>query len=230
MPLPMSLRAALATVVLVAGASTAQPPDAPSARITIHATDVRLADAVALLEHAGATPLRPLWRDRLRDGLDPDALVTLDLDGATLTEALDRLLDQSTISPFPEDAPTWQRAATGAIQLGPRTRLNDYKRIEVYDLRELTHVVPDFDTVPEIDLQSVLQQRGGSGSIFRGPMDADEWTGGRGPAADQIRELVIAMVEPEQWRENGGDGAGLRLLGDLLVVTAPGYIHRQLAP
>ena len=224
MPPTTPLRAALGIFALASPSAHAATPS----RITVHADDVRQADAVAFLDHATTARLEPLWRDRTRDGLDPDALVSLHLENATLTDALDRLLEQTATTPFVEDAPTWQRTPAGAVQLGPRSRLNDHKRVVVDDLRDLTHIVPDFDAVPVLDLQSVLQQGSGSGSIFRDPSNAGEWTGEREPAAEEIRDLVLAMVEPVQWRTNGGDGADLRLLGDVLVVNAPGYVHRRL--
>ena len=96
---------------------------------------------------------------------------------------------------------------------------------------EIERYRPRFDDAPEFDLSSALQssQGGGGGSSpFQnsGGQDPDE------PLEDRVRKLIDLIettVEPEQWVSSGGEGASVTMFGNSLVVTAPDYIHRQIA-
>jgi hypothetical protein len=222
-----SLRAALASLLL--GSLTLGVPAlgaAEASRITIHADDVRLDDLVAFVENTTGLDLEPLWETSSRDGLDPSEPVSLHVDALTPLDALDRLLDAIETDGF--DTPTWQRRGN-AIQIGPRSRLNDFKHVVIYDLRDIAHVVPTFDDVPDIDLQSALQSSrgGGGGGLFREdntqrePTDPDT-------AIDDLLEIIRTMVEPDQWQDAGGDGAVMRRFQDVVIIRAPNYIHRQI--
>ena len=217
-----SLRAAVAALVFAIPALGA----ADATRITIHAHDVRLDDLVAFFENSAGLDLEPLWQTSTRDGLDPAEPVSLHIEALEPLDALDRMLEGVGTEDL--DAPTWQRRGN-AIQIGPRSRLNEYKHIVIYDLRDIAHVVPTFDDVPDIDLQSALQsgRGGGGGGILREdnaqrePTDPDA-------AIDELLEIIRTMVEPDQWQDAGGDGATMRRFQDVVIIRAPGYMHRQI--
>ena len=46
--------------------------------------------------------------------------------------------------------------------------------------------------------------------------------------AQTIINLIIQFVEPDQWRDNGGDGGSITFYQGALLVRAPDYMHRQL--
>ncbi len=68
---------------------------------------------------------------------------------------------------------------------------------------------------------------GGGGSIFDNPEDeADRRT--ELEKAQEVIDLIIDIVEPEAWVENGGDWASIRYYQGTLIVRAPDYIQRQI--
>lgn len=46
--------------------------------------------------------------------------------------------------------------------------------------------------------------------------------------ADELIDIVISSIEPDQWWDNGGLAASIRFYKGSLIVLAPPYVHRQV--
>ncbi len=200
--------------------------------ITVEFTDARLADVVKFVETFTGVVVRPMWADeRHAEGLDPEARVSVRIAEGTVIELIDDVLEQAS-DDFSEA--TWQVSERGELQIGPRARLNRYKEIVTYDINDLLFRIPDFTDAPELDIDAAMQQGGragggGGGSIIEDTEDGEDPDLGTNEAlSDELIRLIQTLVETEQWQENGGDGATVRFHEGVLVVRAPGYIHRQL--
>ncbi len=68
---------------------------------------------------------------------------------------------------------------------------------------------------------------GGGGSIFGDP---DEPPDRRTELekAQEVIDLIIEIVEPDEWVDNGGEAASIRYYQGTLIVRAPDYIQRQI--
>lgn len=244
-----SLRARLALAVLAAGvgacAAIAQtsPTEAPIPRaspaserpplerqITIQLSQAPLRDVLRFLELSANVRFAPMWTDSDHvEGLSPDTPVDIEARATPLLAVIEALLAQT--DPTMGGGSTWQMAEDGRIQIGPRSRLNAYRRVVVYDIRDLLFQVKDSREAATIDLQAALQASQGSGGstpALREPQDRQEAVPTRDPA-DELVELLTQFIEPEQWESNGGSGASYRVFQKGLVVRAPAYIHRQIA-
>jgi hypothetical protein len=196
--------------------------------ITINFQDQRLEDVIDFIGEMSGARIEPMWiDDRHPDGLDKDELITLQVQDVPLLTLLERVLEQAQ-SDFSEN--TWQLTKTGEIQAGPKERLNKYKRVEIYDINDLLLILPNYDEVPDLDLQSVLQsnQGGGGQSPFRDDQQQDLDLPTKQERAEEVEDLVLALVEPEQWLDNGGNGGSLRYWQGTLIVNAPDYMHRAM--
>lgn len=246
---------ALATIAGLAGAAAAQNAPAPGSTtttqqrilsripqrdtllrltrpITLDVQDQRLEDVIAFIETVTGADIEPMWLSADNpEGLDPDAQVTLTLSELPALTVIERVL--SSVQDDFGGGNTWQMSEdTGAIQIGPKVRLNRYKRTEMYDINDLLMEMPDYDEVPDIDLQNVLQGgQGGQGgqSPFR-----DDQTNEREPRltlderAREIEDLITELVQPEQWQRNGGEGAVMKHYRGVLIVRGADYIHREI--
>lgn len=199
-------------------------------RITVSLQQKRLEDVFAFVKAATGAKLEPLWTtDRKTEGLDRDAIISLEADNLTALELIEQVLEQL---PQNGSAPTWQPGKSDTLQIGPRSRLNKYKRLHIYDVKDILKEAPDHTRVRTIDLQQALQP--GGGSPFRG-IDIDDGTDPaekkyeKARSVEDLATLIREIVEPEQWIENGGDGASIKLFQGSLIITAPDYIHRQVA-
>ncbi|GJQ28264.1 MAG: hypothetical protein HBSAPP03_01480 [Phycisphaerae bacterium] len=204
--------------------------------VAVEFNETRLEDAMKYIADITQADMEVFWQDeRNSTGLDKESLVTLKVDRTTALTLVEKVLDSATSDSTGTGGNTWQLSNSGAFQVGPKERLNKFKRIEIYNVMDLMLEVPDYTNAPEFDLQSVLQstgQGGGGGgqSPFREQGQNQQGLGKR-PYDQRLQDLVdllTTIVEPEQWVDNGGDGASIRPFQGNLLVNAPDYIHRQL--
>ncbi|MEO0484124.1 MAG: hypothetical protein AAF138_10940 [Planctomycetota bacterium] len=202
--------------------------------LTVDLTETRLGDIVTFIESATNTDLDPLWLDeRTGVGLDPEALITVKVKDQTALSLIEAVLEQADRgSGFGES--TWQFTKSGAFEFGPKERLNRRAELVVYDIMDLLTEVPNYDNAPDFDLNTIFQQ-GGQGGGGGGGGQSPFGQGGqavdraeREDLAAEIVDLVVTLVEPEQWMDNGGEAASVRYFRGSLLVRAPDYMHRQL--
>ena len=67
----------------------------------------------------------------------------------------------------------------------------------------------------------------GGGGVFAEDESAAEPTTKR-ERGEALAEAVRETVEPDVWRENGGEYSTLRYRGGMLIVRAPAYVHVQI--
>lgn len=202
--------------------------------VTVDLVDKRLEDVIDYIRSSTDAELEPLWvDDKHTEGLDKETLVTVSVKNQTFLSLIERVLERSKSDLGGENS--WQMSDSGAMQLGPKERLNAYKRIEVYDINDLITELPEYTEVPRIDLQQALQaaQGGGGGggqSPFRETGNDDQQRRGRErqERANELITLLTGIVEPEQWVDSGGTGGSMRLFQGALLVNAPDYMHRGL--
>jgi hypothetical protein len=249
--------AAVSTAMVLAGAgsASAQPtggtragaaqPQAPQAarrvavnpkretllkmqrRMTIDFNEARLEDVITFIQEISGAEFDPIWQSDRGTGLNKDKLITVSVRNEPALRVLEKVLDKAQ-EDFEEN--TWQLSDMGALEIGPKSALNKTKRVEIYDINDLLHVIPRYTEVPQIDLQSVLQQgQGGGQSPFRDTNNQrEDEQRTREQRTQDIIDLLITLVEPTQWIDNGGDGASIRAWNGQLIVRGPDYIHRQI--
>ena len=180
-------------------------------------------------------PLQPLWLDDRNDvGLDKEALVTLKAESRPALEILEQAL-LTVEADATSGGNTWQLTEAGQIEFGPRERLNRTRRLEMYDVADLLLEVRDYSDVPQFDLNSALQAGSGSGggggstSPIQSTQTQNTQDRPEQERADELLRLLTELVEPDQWTANGGSAASARFWRRHFLVTAPDYVHRQLA-
>ncbi|USN99083.1 MAG: hypothetical protein H6810_13185 [Phycisphaeraceae bacterium] len=201
--------------------------------ITVELKDHRLEDVVRFIADVTQADLTPLWMDdRNPVGLDKETLVTLNAKNVTALQFLEMVLEKlnpdSTL-----DASTWQFTNYGSFEFGPKERLNKHRRVEMYDIADLLMDVPDYDNAPDFDLNTVFQlggQQGGGGGSQSPFQDngSDITRRTHDEKVQDVTDLLITTVEPEQWVDNGGEAATFREIRGSLFINAPDYVHRQI--
>ena len=201
--------------------------------LTVDFTDARLEDVFDFLETVSLIDLDVMWiDDQHTEGLDKDEEVSVAAQNVSTLSIIERVLDKAQSDFEPN---TWQMGDAGQLEVGPKSRLNRFKRLEMYDIQDLLFRVNNYSTVPELDLDAAIQQGGqgggggGGGSIFEDNEDDNIEQPTQEEQAQQIIDLIVEFVEPEQWRDNGGDGGTITYYREgVLLVRAADYIHRQL--
>ncbi len=198
--------------------------------ISIELQDARLEDALDFIAEVSGAQISYRWADAaVVDGMDREQLVTIKVDNVSLLALLERIIDKAELDEFTQNG--WQLTPTGELQVGPKSWLNRFPRLEMYDINDLLYEIPSFTNAPELDLDSVLNQGqggGGSGSIFDEEDDDESDRKTRREKVTDIITLIQTIVEPDEWVDNGGDAATIREYNGSLIIRAPDYIHREI--
>jgi len=178
------------------------------------------------------------WRALDFIGVSADDEITLQLNDITLSAALDRVLEQVGDD---LDRPQWA-IQDGMVTISSEQALRQHTVTVVYDIRDLLFKVPYFGNAPELDLGSALSRAGaaarnssggfaggsvGRGAIFSDPADESPRLS-REELVDQIVGIIQENIDPEGWRELGGDTGTLQELNGNLIITNTVRNHRQI--
>jgi hypothetical protein len=204
--------------------------------VTLEVEDQPIADLFSFIADVTGAEIEPVYINDDLDtvGIDPETEITVKVKEIPALVVLERILLRAQRSEASGEEYTWQFTDYGSIECGPKSRLNENSRVELYDVSDLLYLVPNFDNAPEFDLQSAIQQggQGGGGSStspFSGgnqdPQDITSFA----DRAEALEQLIISTVEPDQWVDLGGDGGSISLYNQSFIITAPDYIHRQIA-
>ncbi len=166
-------------------------------------------------------------------GIQRDAEVTLNLRPVDVKVVLDRVLEK--VSPDRFSRASWA-VEDGVLVISSQENLRRKTFIKIYDVRDLIFQVPDFPNVPELDLDTVLQQSsqrgggGGGGGIFQDPEDVsvDQILQDEQDSLDQLVEIVQTNVDFDGWETNGGDTGFIQELNGNLIITNTAANHRAI--
>ncbi|MHC4991536.1 MAG: hypothetical protein ACYTGC_11200 [Planctomycetota bacterium] len=178
--------------------------------------------------------------DTIGHGIDPDTPITLTADGVPALELLELVLEQcSTV-----DECTWQLRKS-FLEIGTKERLSvpAARQIRWYPVDEILFEAPDFKDSVSMRLEDSFPYYGGygwghaggflnGGGGYGGSIRIS--TGGAGGAAgtanrvQSLIDLIVELVEPQAWAQNGGEWASIRYREGALVVNAPPFIHRKI--
>jgi hypothetical protein len=229
-----------------AGASAAAVPAAPLSRrenltrlmrpVTVNLAETRVEDALKFVQEQTGAEFEVLYRsDTESDGLDRELLINVEVRGLTALQLLEKILDAARDG-FAEN--TWQFSEAGAVQIGPKSRLNRFKRVQIYDINDLLFVLPQFTNAPTVDLDKAIQSGGGGGGGSSGSPFKTNDTGNaqknqktKEERARDIVDLIINTIEAQQWADNGGEGGSItykEVFSGQLIVNAADYLHREL--
>ncbi len=206
--------------------------------VSLDVTDQPIENLFRFLADVTGAELEPIFlSDSNPDagGMDPATQVTIKVSEVPALTVLERVLSRAQRAEATGDEYTWQFTEYGTIEMGPKAELNRNKRLEIYEVADLLYVVPDFDNAPDFDLQSAVQAAGGGGgggggrSPFSGGGNQDAQIKSLKDRADELSNLLTSTIEPDQWAQLGGDGAIIKFYNKSYIVTAPDYIHREIA-
>ncbi len=204
--------------------------------VNIELNETRLEDVMKFIIEQTGIETEVFWKTDSGDGLDKEMLITLSIKSLTALEMLDKVLEKAADGSVEN---SWQMTPRGVMQIGPKSRLNKFKRVEIYDINDLLLIVPTHDNAPQVDLDKVLQSsgRGGGGSggspftnLDSGQRRREE-EDYKARRAKAIVDIIQQLVEHDQWIDGGGDGGTITYQDAFpgqIIVNAADYMHRGL--
>jgi len=200
-----------------------------SQRVPQLETDRELERVIAFIGSIGNFDIDVDWEALENIGISRNQRVSLSLRNKPLKAVLERTLDKVSDSNFSGDR-AWYAVQDGIVVISSDRMLRRNKFEQVYDVRDLITEIPDYDNAPEFDLNQILQaSRGGGGqSPFQqtGGEDVD-----RIPyeeRVEQMKDIIRALVDPGEWREDGGETGAMYDWQGQLIVTQTADNHRAI--
>ncbi len=200
-------------------------------RIPANFNENALADVFGFIESITQLDIDIDWASLEELGITPDSTVTLKLREVPVRTVLDRVLDK--VSEDPLSKADWA-VTDGILTIASEDQLRRNTVLQIYDIRDLLIEIPDYDEVPDIDLQSVLQSNQGGGGGGRSPFRNDQQNDelDTRPLDERIQDIIDIIethVDPEGWEDNGGDTGSIQQLQGQMIISNTPKNHRAIA-
>ncbi|MCB1281334.1 MAG: hypothetical protein KDB18_07405, partial [Salinibacterium sp.] len=182
--------------------------------------DNRLSDVLEFVAQVAQVDMDVDWRSLEDIGIDEETEVTLNLPQVPPRRILDAIAER--ISEIGAEA-DWA-VQDGIVVFASKDRLRKRTALNIYDIGDLVVEVPDYDSVPTIDLQQALQSNEGGGqSPFQDQNEEPE----RIPLEERIRlvrDIIEQNVDPEHWDVDGF----IQEYGKSLIIRTSPKNHRAV--
>ncbi|MCC6660396.1 MAG: hypothetical protein IT437_05875 [Phycisphaerales bacterium] len=209
--------------------------DNPNKRIpSVRFADNSLEDVVKFVGDYTQLNIDVDWQSLEAVGVRRDSTVSLSLVNVTPKTLLDRVV--SKVGDGGLGGADWA-VYDGIVTIASEDAIRKNTTLVIYDIRDLLLEIPDYDQVPRIDLQSVLQSsQGGSGgqSPFSGDQNQQTQDQDRRDREEKITDIVNIItqnIDFEGWQENGGTTGKIQQLVNQgnLIITNTAKNHREIA-
>ena len=195
---------------------------------------VTFGDALDFMRDVSGANITVNWKAVEATGVTRDSQVNMHLNNVKMRKALDMLLTEVSGG----DTLTYV-VDQGVIEITTRELADKMLVTRVYPVDDLIMVIPDFTDAPAFNLEAA-QNGGGSGGGQGGQAQAANTllAGGGTPTtpeqmktkaerAQELVDLIEAVVFPDIWKENGGTSS-VRFYNGMLVVTAPKTVQESI--
>lgn len=223
------------------------------ARLRTRAPEIRFdgttfEDVVDRLRAMTGLNIVPNWSAMAAVAVEKDAEISLKLNDVSFEKTLDLVLSEVGGG----EVELGYEIDEGIIRISTKEDLSRHTKFEAYDIRDLIVGVPNFKG-PEIDItqagQNQNQQGGIAGGRFvgQGGVGGGAGAGGGGGNSNLFEEngqdneetnpddaigplidLIQQTIEPDSWREAGGNVGSISTLNQQLIVTQTSSAHAQL--
>jgi hypothetical protein len=199
---------------------------------------VTFGDAIDFIRDVSGANITVNWKAIESTGVTRDSQVNLHLTAIKLRKALEMLLTEVAGG----DSVTYV-VDQGVIEVTSRELADKMLITRVYPVEDLIMVIPDFTDAPGFSLEAAQNGGGGGSSSSSGQggqaMVANQLFTGTGQAgnteqvktkserAQELVDLIEAVVFPDIWKENGGTSS-VRYYNGMLVVTAPRTVQESI--
>ena len=191
--------------------------------------DIPFGEVIEWLRDQGGINVVTRWNVLLEHGIEEDSPVSLRLKDSTIATILGEALAQLS-----EGEDLRYIGIGRTLTISTRTDLNRKLYVRTYPVNDLLFRIPDFTEAPEVNLE---QGGGGGGGPGGGSAQQNPFQGGGGGGGDdqdrrtrkerveELIEVIKQTVEPESWRDAGGEGEIRSFNDSSLVVRASLDVH-----
>jgi type II secretory pathway component GspD/PulD (secretin)/tetratricopeptide (TPR) repeat protein len=206
-----------------------------SKRIPVDFNENNLSDVLEFIQTVTGVNIDVDWEAlRTELSIERETPVTLKLSNATVRSVLDRVLAKASASSSGSDKANWA-VNDGMLLVAPNSVLNRNTTLVIYNITDLMLEIPNYPDAPQIDLEGVLQQSQGGGggqSPFNTNEDErptrEELEQRRQDRLTRLLDIIRSNVDPEGWRDAGGDVGTIQELNNSLIIRNTPRNHREI--
>jgi hypothetical protein len=207
--------------------------------VTIDPVDlegVEARKAVQWWSTVSGIPVIVNWTALENEGVVPDQTLNIKLRRVPAGKLLSVIMRELS-----QDVTLVYQVTPWYVRIMTRDQANRETVLRVYDINDLLHEVPDFNNAPSFDLNAALSNTnsggsgGGGGGGGSSPFGGGASGGGAGTEersrqerGEEIAAIIRDHVEPDIWKENGGEYASIRYFNGQLIVRAPLHVQQQI--
>ncbi|MGD9688466.1 MAG: hypothetical protein AB7K52_04130 [Phycisphaerales bacterium] len=189
----------------------------------------RLADVMDFVRETCGVNVDVDWDSLRAIGIDRDMPIHLRLTDASASVVLERALAKASRIEMGERAGF--SVIDGIVSVGSESSLRRTTVTQPYNITDLLLDVPNFTEAPNMDLRSVIASASGESgpaSPFQSKPKSD-LTPNRDDRIRQITSVITGTIDPDGWRDRGGDTSALQELNGSLIITTTPTNHREIA-
>jgi beta-lactamase regulating signal transducer with metallopeptidase domain len=178
----------------------------------------KLSDVLDYLRDTTGTHMYVDWPALQRAGVSREAPVTARLNDIKLSKALD-LIFKSVEN---DTRKLGYAVNEGMITISSRAELDKNTVTHRYDINDLLFIARDYNNQPDLSKINASQSALPSGPVTKQP--------DRASRVDDIKRYVMDNVEPDSWKENGGESGAISSspLRAVLLITQTPRAHRKI--
>ncbi len=199
-----------------------------SKKIPADFTGNKLEDVFTYIQQLTQVNMDIEWDSLEAVNVRKDTPITLKLSPMPAQTLLDRVMVKAVPDQFSKIGWT---VYNGVLTIASQEQLNKNRSLVIYNIQDLLFEIPNHTEVPQIDLNSVLQQSQGGGggqSPFQDNQDNNVDVPDRQERIRQIQDIITANVDFEGWRDNGGETGAMQELNGSLIITNTPKNHREI--
>lgn len=181
-----------------------------------------LINALAYVSRTAGVPMDIDWRSLEQIGADQATPVSMDLGDQPAKVVLEKILKQIS-----KDRVNKADTAinNGIVTVGSADTIRRQTVTVTYPIADMLLFAPDYNDVPVLDLESKVGNKKKSVDAFKAERKNVP------DKKERIRQIISVIeqgVDPDSWKENGGDIGSVTELNGLLVITNTARNHREI--
>lgn len=188
----------------------------------------KLEEVLTYVQTLTQAPMDIDWESLESIGVRKDTPISLKLQPLPVQILLDRVLNKAVTDQFNKAGWTVDR---GVLVVASQAELNKHTTLVIYNIQDLLFDIPNYTDVPEIDLNSVLQQSQGGGggqSPFQENRGQDDDRPTRDEKIRRLLDIIQQNVDRDNWADNGGEVGKIQELNGSLIITNTPKNHREI--
>ncbi len=189
-----------------------------------------LGDVVNYIRQMSGAEFDVDWDSLRTAGITPSSPISMSLTDASAKVVLERALAKAARNDTGEKAA--YSVLDGIVTVGSELSLRKTTITQPYNITDLLLDTPNFTDVPDMDLRRVIAAADGKPMSNASPFTQKPKNDLRNDRDGRVRGIMGVVqnsIDPDGWRDHGGETSAIQELNGSLIITTTPQNHREIA-